>query len=183
MTRSGVVRQKTNNDAYHQSAMAEDNTTYPCSGETKKDDTTFPHGDAAKEDSTYPCVVAANNDAMQCLGSTIDRNAAYGWSGVAEDDEAGCCVVSPCAALLSSCYATLLLHRLVVAWPPSNATTFIKCHRPWSLLSTAATAAAVAAAGPPPLPPPPLWLNSLSFIAKEKVNSSTTTSIPTAAPT
>jgi hypothetical protein len=47
---------------------------------------------------------------------------------------------------------------------------------------TAATAAAAAAAKPPPPPPPPPWSNSPSSIAEERVNSSTTTSVPMEAP-
>jgi hypothetical protein len=49
--------------------------------------------------------------------------------------------------------------------------------------SIALIAAAAAAAGPPPPPPPPPWSNSPSSIAKERGNSSSTTSIPTAAQT
>jgi hypothetical protein len=50
-------------------------------------------------------------------------------------------------------------------------------------LSTAATTPTAAATKPPPPPPPRPWLNSPSSIAKERGNSSTTTSVPTAAPT
>jgi hypothetical protein len=108
---------------------------------------------------------------------------------------AGCCVVFSCVTHLSShCAGWLLsylslrhisssrcaalpLRRLVVALPPSNTAAAIKCHRT-----------------PPPLPllpPPPLPLPLLTAIfattplsiAKERGSSSTTTSVPTAAPT
>jgi hypothetical protein len=92
---------------------------------------------------------------------------------------AGCCVISPCATLLSSRCAALSPHRLVVALPPSNAAAAIKRHQM-----------------PPPPPPLPLPLPLLPLplltaifaaaplsIAKERGSSSTTTSMPTAAPT
>jgi hypothetical protein len=57
------------------------------------------------------------------------------------------------------------------------------CPQLSSIAATAATAAAAAAAGLPPPPRPPPWSNLPSFIAKERGNSSSTTSVPTAAPT
>jgi hypothetical protein len=115
---------------------------------------------AARPKTTMCIAVAAWQTTLPCNAMVAQYNiAAYHRSGLTEDNEAGYYVASPCASLLSSCHATLLLCLLIVAWPQSNATAAIKRHRHWSLLSTAATAAAVAAAGLPPPPPPPPWLN------------------------
>jgi hypothetical protein len=58
------------------------------------------------------------------------------------------------------------------------------CRQSSSIATTAAAAtAAAAAAGLPPPPPPPPWSNLPSSIAEERGNSSSPTSVPTAAPT
>jgi hypothetical protein len=85
---------------------------------------------------------------------------------------------SPVIGWLLHCF---LLSAFVIAHCHATVDALVAFCR--QSLSIPATAAA-AAAKEPPLPPlPPLWSNSPSSIAKERVNSSTTTSIPMAAPT
>ncbi len=39
------------NDAYHRSAAAEDDATYPCGGEAKEDNAPYHHGGVAKDNA------------------------------------------------------------------------------------------------------------------------------------
>ncbi len=109
------------------------------------------------------------------------------------------CPISPPATLVTSkfdCCYCISLPSCCCPMPlplniATNVATAIKhpCHHlHWtpflsSAATTAAAAAATAAPQPSPHPPPPPLLNSPLSIAKERGNSSTTISVPMAAPT
>ena len=84
----------------------------------------------------------------------------------------GCCVIV--------CHPISSLHSVMQSVDTLVGGRF--CRQLSSATTTATTAATAAAAGPPPSPLPTPWSNSLSYIDEERGSSSTTTSIPTAAP-
>ncbi len=136
--------------------MTDNNAAYHQSGMADDDDTCCQSG-AADDNATYPCGGEGKDNAVLVVALPP---------------------LVPPSCPLAGC-AALLLCWLVVAWPTSNAAAPIKSHHHQSLLSTAAAAAT----RPPPPPLPLPWSNSLLSIAKERGSSTTTTRIPTAAPT
>ncbi len=51
-------------NAYHQSAAAEDNAAYPHGIEPKEDKVAYFHGGVAKDDPAYHCGSMANNNTV-----------------------------------------------------------------------------------------------------------------------